>query len=79
MMVHMLPTPPDKHDEGVERKNNGWNKNKPSSTTAESGNNPTNDRLTLSNNLKAAMITNFQCTSEQAEKLWSKVVQDLVK
>ena len=70
------------HDDWVELRKN-WNKNKKPSAGApsdsnKSGSTPSADKLTLSNNLKAAMVTNFQCTSEQAEKLWSEVVQDLV-
>ena len=41
----------------------------------KSGANPSTDKLTLSNNLNAAMITNFQCTSEQVDKLWFQVAQ----
>ena len=75
--------PPGDHDAWADRKRN-WRKNKSSSGQSSSGNasgaNPSStDRLTLSNNLKAAMVTNFQCTSEQAERLWSEVVQDSVK
>ena len=74
---------PEDHDAWADRKRN-WKKNKSSSGQSSSGNasgdNPSStDRLTLSNNLKAAMVTNFQCTSEQAERLWSEVVQDSVK
>ena len=70
------------HDDWLAKKSH-WNKKKRSapapSTTSTSGSTPSADKLTLSNNLKAAMITNFQCTSDQAEKLWSEVVQDSVK
>ena len=70
------------HDVWVDCRKN-WNKNKKPSAGApsdsnKSGSTPSADKLTLSNNLKAAMVTNFQCTSEQAEKLWSEVVQDSV-
>ena len=74
---------PEDHDAWQDRKRN-WSKNKSSSgqssSRTASGNNPSStDKLTLSNNLKAAMVTNFQCTSEQAERLWSEVVQDSLK
>ena len=66
----------------MDRKKN-FNKNKkpPATTpsdTASSGDASTTRKLTLINSIKAAMITNFQCTSEQAEKLWSEAVQDSV-
>ena len=71
---------PEDHDAWVDRKKN-WNKRKKPSMNTPSGTASSSDasatsKLTLSNNLKAAMITNFQCTSEQAERLWSEVAQD---
>ena len=63
--------PPDKHNEWVENCEN-WNKRSSSSakaSTDKSSANNIKDKLTLSNNLKAAMITNFQYTSEQTDKL----------
>ena len=72
----------DDHDDWLDRKNNWKNKKRSATaptTTSTSGATPSADKLTLSNNLKAAMITNFQCTADQAEKLWSEVVQDSVK
>ena len=74
---------PKDHDDWADCKRN-WRNNKSSSgqslSGTASGNNPSStDKLTLSNNLETAMVTNFQCTSEQAERLWSEVVQDSVK
>ena len=34
----------------------------------------TDTKLTLSENMKAAMVTNFNCSSEEASQLWSSVV-----
>ena len=33
-------------------------------------------KLTLSNNLKAAMVANFNCSEAEVNKLWPDVVQD---
>ena len=72
----------DDHDDWLDRKNKWKNKKRQATaptTTSTSGATPLAYKLTLSNNLKAAMITNFQCTADQADKLWSEVVQDSVK
>ena len=75
-----LNHPLDKHDEWIENCKN-WNKWSTSSTNAstdKSATNSTKSELTLGNNLKDVMIKSFQCTSEQADKSWSEVVQGLV-
>ena len=54
---------PEDHDAWVDRKKN-WNTKKKPSYTASSGDASATSKLTLSNNLKAVMITNFQCTLE---------------
>ena len=33
-------------------------------------------KLTLSNNLKASMVVNFNCSESEANKLWSNIVQN---
>ena len=68
----------DKHDEWLERKK-GWKKK--SNVTATSNGSQstgaeTTPKLTLSNNLKAAMVTNFNCSEAEANSLWSEVVQN---
>ena len=68
--------PPEKHSEWEERKKN--NKLKSSSSKDSSASAATNTskvKLSLSNSLKAAMVTNFQCSQEQADRLYSEVVQ----
>ena len=67
----------DKYDKWIERKK-GRKKKKdnttsrnPSSTTT-----PTSQKLTLNNNLKATMVTNFNCTEAEANNLWVDVVQN---
>ena len=69
--------PPDKHDKWLERKKS-WGKKR--STTATST--PASTTLTatqklgLSSDLKAAMVANFQCTQEEADKLRLDAVQN---
>jgi hypothetical protein len=63
----------------------GWNANKKSnkskpsnnqSTTSSKSNlNDSKPSMTLSDNLKAAMVSQFRCTESDADKLWSEVVQ----
>ena len=69
----------DKHDEWLERKKGGWKKGSKDITTSngsQSSDADTAPKLTLSNNLKAAMVTNFNCSEAQANSLWSEVVQN---
>ena len=68
--------PPEKHAEWEERKKN--NKLKSSSfkdSAASAATDTSKAKLSLSNSLKAAMVTNFQCSQEQADRLYSEVVQ----
>ena len=68
---------PEKHDECIERKNN-WGKKKSTSTnsTLASERSTTDQKLGLSSNLKAVKVESFQCTQEEAEKLWSDAVHN---
>ena len=68
---------PDKHDEWVVRKTS-WGKKKSISATYKSASttSTSTQKLALSPDLKAAMIANFQCIHEEADKLWSNVVQN---
>ena len=68
----------EKHDEWLERKK-GWKKGSKSVDTSNFSNSTgaaTTPKLTLSNNLKAAMVTNFHCSEAEANSLWSEVVQN---
>ena len=68
---------PDKHDEWLER-NTSWGKKKSASATSTSASttSTSTQKLALSSDLKAAMVANFQCTQEEADKLWSDAVQN---
>ena len=70
--------PEDEHDVWLERKNN-WKKNKGKTTPDDpSSNSDSNStKLTLSNNLKVAMVTHFNCTDADVNKLWLEVVQNI--
>ena len=46
----------------------------PSDNNNSNSKDTTDTKLTLSENMKAAMVTNFNCTSEEASQLWSSVV-----
>jgi hypothetical protein len=54
------------------------NKPKSSSNSEDSNkeNKPTNKSMTLSDNLKAAMVTKFKCSNEEAARLWADVAKD---
>ena len=66
----------DKHDKWIERKK-GWKRmEKPTSDAPLSTATPNSQKLTLSNNIKVAMVTNSNCTEAQANTLWSGVVQN---
>ena len=65
--------PENKHDEWVERKK-GWKREK--CTTNFKTPNQASEKLILSNDLKAAMITNFKCTEAEANTLWPDVAQN---
>ena len=69
--------PLDKHDEWVERKTS-WDKKQSTSATSKlaSSTSTSTQKLALSSDLKAAMVANFQCTQEEADKLWSDAVQN---
>ena len=69
--------PPEKHEEWVEHKKN-YKKNRSSNqaSTSSATSKSSKPKLALSNSLKDAMVTNFQCTQEQADCLYSKVVQN---
>ena len=69
--------PPDKHDEWQERKTS-WGKKKSASNTSTpaSAASTSAQKLGLSSDLKATMVANFQCTQEEADKLWSDAVQN---
>ena len=70
--------PEDKHDEWLERKK-GWKKGSKDTATsndAQTTGADTTPKLTLSNNLKAALVTNFNCSEADANSLWSEVVQN---
>lgn len=69
--------PPKKHDEWIKRKNNwGKKKSNPTNSTPASEHSTIDQKLGLSSDLKAAMGANFQCTQEEADKLWSDTVQN---
>ena len=53
------------------------NKPKETSTTSETSKakEQTNKTMTLSDNLKAAMVTKFKCSSEEAARLWADVAK----
>ena len=66
----------DKHDKCVERKK-GWKRiERPTSDAPLSTATPNSQKLALSNNLKAAMVTNSNCTEAQANTVLSEVVQN---
>ena len=68
----------DKHEEWLERKK-GWKKGSKDTTTSNESQSTgvvTTPKLTLSNNLKAAMIINFHCSEAEANSLWSEVIQN---
>ena len=68
----------EKHDEWLERKK-GWKKGSKDTATsndAQTTGVDTTPKLTLSNNLKAALVTNFNCSEADANSLWSEVVQN---
>ena len=70
--------PEDKHEEWLERKK-GWKKGSKDTATSNESQSTcgvTTPKLTLSNNLKAAMIINFHCSEAEANSLWSEVVQN---
>ena len=46
------------------------------SNDAQTTGTDTTPKLTLSNNLKAALVTNFNCSEADANSLWSEVVQN---
>ena len=73
----MYPGPEDEHDKWLERKNK-WKKNKGKNTSDNPLPNPDPNlmKLTLSNNLKASMVTNFNYTEADENKLWLEVVQN---
>ena len=52
-------------------------KQKGSSQTALSSTQVSNDSLTLSDSLKAAMMTKFRCTEAEASALWSEAVGNI--
>ena len=53
------------------------NKPKESSTSTNSKDKEaTNKSMTLSDNLKAAMVTKFKCSNEEAARLWADVARD---
>ena len=69
--------PPKNNDEWIKRKNSCGKKNStPTNSTLASERSTTNQKLVLSSDLKAAMVTNVQCTQEEADKLWSDAVQN---
>ena len=64
-------SPEDKHDKWLEREK-GWKKKKdttPTSSNPSSTTMPTSQKLTLSNNLKAVMVANFNCTEAESNTL----------
>jgi hypothetical protein len=60
-----------------EEDHGNFRRNKPKdSTTADTkSKDQTNKTMTLSDNLKAAMVSKFKCSSEEAERLWSDVAK----
>ena len=69
--------PPEKQDEWIKQKNN-WGKRKSTTTnsTLASERSIPDRKLGLISNLKAAMVASFQCTQEEADKLWLDAVQN---
>ena len=70
--------PPDEHNDWLKRKKGGkrGKRDKKMSDDCTPTDSAKTAKLTLSNNLKAAMVTNFNCSEVQANKLWSDVVQN---
>ena len=69
--------PEDKHEEWLERKK-GWKRGngKTTSNISQATGGANTPKLTLSNILKAAMVTTFQCSEAEANYLWPEVVQN---
>ena len=57
------------------RNNSGSNSSKDKPAAQESSKPTTNKSMTLSDNLKAAMVSQFKCSSADADKLWSDVAK----
>ena len=69
---------PEDHDDWLARKKKSKQAKRDGAPSLQNSSQNTNaKRLTLSNNLKAAMMSNFQCSEQQADKLWSEVVQNV--
>ena len=62
-------------DHGKFKRNNPKSSDSTTKQPDQSSKQPTNKYMTLSDNLKATMVSKFKCSSEDAAKLWSDVAK----